>query len=82
MRAACLGEFVDGGFCNQSQDRSVGTPTSGQWYDQYPSWAGRYVITNESAYQAGRADITLSRGGSTWYLDVCISQGGGSMFQC
>lgn len=82
MIATCLGDFVDGGSCNLREERSVGTPSSGQWYDQYPSWRGRYVITHESAHQAGRADITLFRGRSTWALRICISQGGGSFQDC
>ena len=82
MWAACYGWDVNGNFCDKRESRWVGYPSSGQWYDQYPSWRGLYVITNESSYQAGRADITLSRWGSTWLLDVCISQGGGSFHQC
>jgi hypothetical protein len=82
MWAACYGWDVHGNFCYKRESRWVGYPNSGQWYDQYPSWRGLYVITNESSYQAGRADITLFRGGSTWLLDVCISQGGGSFHQC
>lgn len=82
MWAACYGWDVNGNFCDKRESRWVGYPNPGQWYDQYPSWRGLYVITNESSYQAGRADIILSRGGSTWALDVCISQGGGSFHQC
>jgi len=78
MIAGCYGQFWDGGMCSSSQTYSIGTPTSGRWYTQTPSWAGRYVFVNECCFQAGNSEVTLKRGSTTtWKLNICVDEGSG-----
>ena len=51
---------------------------SGYWYPATTTWQGVYVLMNDFGSQAGWSRITLSRGSSTWQLELCISQGGGA----
>jgi hypothetical protein len=78
MIAGCLGDFWDGGVCNNTQTYPIGAPTSGRWYTQTPSWAGRYVFVDECCFQAGNSEVTLKRGPTTtWYLYICVDEGSG-----
>jgi len=72
INAGCLGDFFDGGVCSQWQTKSIGTPTSGNWYTLTPSWAGRYVSVGGGMFQEGNSIVTLQRGSSTWTLQVNV----------
>lgn len=61
---------------------TIGTPNLNTWYITYPSWRGVYIIMNDFSYQAAAVYSKLVRGGSTWYLDFCVQQGGGNMGEC
>ncbi len=82
LEATCYGLFLDTGFCNSTERYNVGSPSSGQWYYQYPSWRNRYVETGDVAYVAERMQITITRGGSSWNFGFCISEGGSSILSC
>jgi len=77
QKAGCFGDFYDGGVCSKSETKTIGTPTSGTWYTQVPSWASKYVSVGGIMFQAGNATVTLKRGGATWSLFLCVAQGGG-----
>ncbi|GEM_PF-2762532 len=76
LESSCFGQQLDGGFCNYYESFYIGSPISGQWYYQYPSWRGRYVEVNDIANQSGAISIRLRRGGSIWVFRFCVSQGG------
>lgn len=76
VNAMCAGNFLDSGYCSNSERLSVGVPTSGQSYTLTPSWHGRYVDTSGVRYQEGYIFADLYRGSTTWNLGLCIARGG------
>jgi hypothetical protein len=78
MNAGCFGESLDGsGVCDYgaSQQKSIGTPSSGTTYSMTPSWAGHYIRIVDLNYQAGSSTVQLKRGTTTWWLSICIYAG-------
>lgn len=81
LLAGCVGEEGWPGLpvCwpEQSDNMSIGNPGNGQYYVNSVRWAGTYVdVTAEAqGYQAGTSHVKLTRGGSVWYLDICIYKG-------
>lgn len=71
-----------GGLLYKVETKTIGVPTLNTWYTQYPSWRGIYVIINDLSWQASRADVTLTRGGSTCSLGLCVAQGGSAWVDC
>lgn len=67
----------------KTESVAIGTPSIGATYVQTPSWRGIFVVVNDFAYQESLANSTLRHGtGSTWSLNLCVSQGGGAIIAC
>lgn len=83
VRSAVWGyRASDGTFLSKSETKTIGTPSLNTWYTQTPSWRGTYIIIDDIAYQATSASSTLVRGGSSWTLQLCVSQGGSAQMDC
>jgi hypothetical protein len=76
------GSSEGGSYYYQNYKATIGTPNLNTWYITYPSWRGVYIIMTDFDYQASAVHSKLVRGGSTWYLDFCVQQGGGEFFLC
>jgi hypothetical protein len=82
IRSGVYGYTEAGRILNKSETKTIGTPTSNTWYSQIPSWKGTYVRVTGLDYQATYAENTIVRGGSSWSLGFCVSQGGGDWGDC
>lgn len=82
IRSGVYGYTEAGKLLNKSETKTIGTPVSNTWYSQIPSWKGTYVKVTGIDYQATYAENTIVRGGSSWSLGFCVSQGGGDWMGC
>ncbi len=78
-QAQCFGYFEPHslGVCSANPKLSVGTPSSGSWYNFTPSWHGRYVDITPTSYQVGNIFVHLTRNQTQWDFGWCMSVGGG-----
>lgn len=81
-RVGCGGPYLSGGTCNSTNDKNIGTPTSGTTYRHTPSWAGQYVHVDTVYFLSEVNSIELWRGGSVWELSMSMCHGGGDIMSC
>lgn len=83
VTSAIWGYKADGsGFYSNNEQRWIGVPSLNTWYSQIPSFKGIFVVIDGFGYIESYASSTLVRGGSSWGLGFCVSQGGNDMINC